>query len=266
MVTWAGVHPEKGQLPNDWDAYWKVVAGGRAPESTDPSETLGNTVAIYDFAIGARFSGMRILGYREFYLEDRSARTFESPWDGIWGLSIRRTGGNSLLNGILYEHIHTIKQGAKYQEGEDDGFDSYYNNSTAYFSGWTHRFQTIGNPLLFGDGVRPGVQNNIVIGHHVGIEGMLSPSLDLDYRIFATYSRNNGAFRVCADAECLGPRVDELTDRIDQWSFLLHLDGALSRSHGLSFILDLALDVGSLYPDNFGVLAGLSWQVLPRNP
>ena len=75
--------------------------------------------------------------------------------------------------------------------------------------------------VLFGDGIRPGVQSNILIAHHVGIEGLLSPSIGLNYRMFGTYSRNYGAFRVCADAECLGERVDERTDRIDQGTRLV---------------------------------------------
>ena len=257
-ATWAGTHPRLGSQPGAFSDFVDILLGGRNDEETVVPSTpaFANQIAAYDFSLDADLGSVDALVYRHFYHEDTPSLAFRNPWDGLWGVRLRRPSSEALVTGFLWEHLVMTRHNAKYSEGEERGEDTYYNHSV-YESGWTYQGRTLGLPLLLPAAGRPGIGNNIVVAHHVGMEGVLPG--DLSYRVLGTYSRNYGAQTVCADAQCTSTR-DERTPRRDQYSLLLALTGPLSERHGIRFNTSIGLDVGALYDDRIGLSAGLSWR------
>lgn len=256
-VQWGGTHPRRGDQAAGFEEWINVVLGQRSIGEDAPGESAGqaNHIATYDFSLSADLGGGRALAYREFYHEDTPSLLFRNPWDGIWGLSLRRDDASALVNAVLWEHLRMTRHNAKFSEGEERGNDRYYHHST-YAGGWVYEGRTLGNPMLTPNRTAPGVANTIVIAQHVALEGALSPHLS--YRLFGTYSRNYGAQGICANADC-SRRVDGRTPRRDQWSFLAAVIGSLSARHGLSYEAAVALDTGEFYEDRVGVRVGLTW-------
>ncbi len=256
FVVWGGEHPRLGKLPSDFRAFLDVVLA-RAGEPGDAPKgevvnALGNTVATYDFGLSVNLPAFRVMAYRQFFIETSPAARFRNPWDGLWGVSVRFKKAG-VLRGLLWEHVNTKRQGSRHDRNEPDGADSYYNNFL-YKSGWVYHGRALGLPLIFGDGVRRGVINNLLVAHHVGAEGVVAGRFA--FKTLLTYSRNYGARDDCNDDGCSGnPTL--LTPRRDQYSFLFEIGGPLSPR--LGFTAALALDVGALYPDNAGLMLGLSW-------
>ncbi len=117
--------------------------------------------------------------------------------------------------------------------------------------------RTLGLPLILPDptGERDGVVNNIIVAHHLGLEGQLTPRLA--YRTLLTYSRNYGARDNCNDNGCFG-EATLITPRRDQVSWLLELYGPLTPH--LDLHAALAFDAGAVHPDQAGLLLGLTWR------
>lgn len=256
-AIWDGTHPVDGELPDGLSHFVKTVLGYR-PDRGDTAEDLGNTVAIYDTGITYEAGPIDGSVYREFYIEDKPALWFRSPWDGLWGVSVHLEDRTLPVHGLVWEHVYTVRQGSRYAQGEDPGADNYYNHSV-YLSGWTYRGRTIGHPLLFSRDDVIGVANNRIVAHHVGLEGSLGPFAD--FRALATYSRNYGAGRVLTrtpNGRLVGRNGQ--TDRRDQYSFLLDVIGRPSVLP-VEARLQLAVDLGERRPEGLGVLAGLTYRI-----
>lgn len=266
-ATWAGTHPEFGDFPDDLDAFRKVFF---AQPSDDPDaepsaggEALGSANGMYDYAITARAWGVDAQVYREFYIETSAGADYRNVWDGLWGVSLDWADGPQLVERVLWEHLYTKRQSAQMENPDSPSFgefgtDVYYSNGV-YRSGWVYRGRTLGMPLMFADGENPGVDNNIVVAHHLGLQGTLA---DVSYRLFGTWSRNYGSRRVCVQPDCLGSGGTEsqvYEPPLHQWSFLAEVTGSLSTELGLSYEAALSLDSGELYDERFGVRLGLSW-------
>ncbi|GIV59902.1 MAG: hypothetical protein KatS3mg043_0991 [Rhodothermaceae bacterium] len=262
-VIWGGTHPDLGRLPSGFRDFVDVVlarAGdrGRAPGG-EVVNALGNTVASYDFGLTVRLPRLHLTAYRQFFIDTSTAARFRNPWDGLWGLSLQWPGRDRLIRKLLWEHVSSKRQGSRYDAGEPDGADNYYNNFL-YRGGWTYYGRTLGLPLFFPDpaGERPGVVNNIVVAHHLGLEGRIARRFA--YRSLFTYSRNYGARDNCGDDGCFGePTL--LTPRRDQVSWLFELRGPLSPT--LDLLAAVAVDAGDVYPTRAGLLLGLSWRPGP---
>lgn len=266
-VTWAGTHPTRGNLPDGFSNFVRVVFGQGAPSDSDAplgeqTNVLGNTVAAYDFAATFAAGGLRGQASRQFYIEDTVGLAFRNVWDGLWSLSLRRAEAGHLVDALLYEHLRMTRQGARFDRGEPRGADSYYNNNF-YRSGWTYRGRTIGTPLLTAGTTVPGVANNIVVAHHVGLAGTVRPHLR--YEALMTYSRNYGASRVCQGTEC-ATRVPNRTARRDRYMLHVMAEGAAPGwPDGLTARLGLAADLGAFTSDRLGLSLSLWWQGLVRH-
>ncbi len=254
-TIWGGTHPARGPLPQDAEAFLRVL-GGRAGGDTAPRQeqngTIGSTEAGYDFGVAVQVGTIDLQASRYFHHTDRPSLLFRNPWDGMWELRAERSSDDHLVHTLVWNHMRVTRHNAKFSEGQERGADSYYNN-VLYRGGWVHRGFTIGSPLLLPNRRGPGVGNNIVVAHHLGLAGTLPAALR--YRLRLTYSRHYGAQGVCADASC-SELVDARSDRTDQYATRL----ALTRDVGdLSIRTAVAADLGSLYPDRLGVEVGLSW-------
>lgn len=271
-VQWAGESRNLGDLPGGWDTFTQVVFARGSKDENAPggeqSNAVGNSVAAYDFSLGLDFPKFHMRAYRLFYLEDKVSTRFRSPWDGIWGLTIKPKN-SSLIQNFLWEHINTKRQDSF--GFEPRGTASYYNNGI-YRTGWTYHRRVIGNPLLLtdGSGNRP-VYNNIIIGHHFGLAGELSENLNytLKYTFTRNYGERNdqiirrlpqeqcGAIRgqICAELRPLS-EVKKLNH-----SFLLELRSYFPSYSKLHYGIMLSADFGELYGDRFGIGLNLEYQL-----
>ena len=254
-TIWGGTHPEIGDLPDGPMTFLRVM-GGRAGDVDAPEieqdGSLGASAAGYDFGLSFDVADTDVLLSRYFHHTDRPSLFFRNPWDGIWGVQIRRPDGQ-LVETLLWNHLRTTRQNAKFDEGEERGEDTYYNNSL-YRSGWTYEGQVLGSPLLLKNNLGPGIANNIVLAHHVGLSGELPGRVD--YQLKVTYSRNYGAQRVCANPTC-GQLEDRRIPRTDQYSAELVVSRTIN---ALTFQTGIGTDTGALYADRVSVLFGFSWK------
>lgn len=247
-TLWAGTHPYLGNLPDDLDDYWNVLLASESyADDAEPSargEAVGSTVGIYDFAAKYSSKGINAMVYRQFYLETGAGAKFRNAWDGLWGVSMGWDSKFELINAFSWEHLYTKRQSSQEHRGDPPfGADSYYNNST-YRSGWTYHGRTIGNPLLFSDGINRGVINNVVIAHQVAIGGRIGK---VSYKAKGIYSRNYGA------------RYRGITARKDQYSFLLATNMSLKKN--IDIKVNLAYDTGDLYDQQIGGQIGILYRL-----
>jgi len=268
-ATWAGTHPEFGDLPDGLGDYWIIITNqaSDAPDAEPGAagEALGSSIAIYDFSASVDLFGIQARAYRQFYIETSAGAQFRNPWDGLWGVSLHWADASQLIEGLLWEHLYTKRQSSQTgdpsldsYDGTRFGHDTYYSNGV-YRSGWVFRGRTLGTPLLFSDGIFPGVDNNIVVAHHMGIRGSVART---DYRAIATWSRNYGSRNVCVQADCRRPEGVEsqvYLPPLTQWSFLVEASYPVSSQYGLILHTATSIDTGELYDDRFGVSVGLSW-------
>lgn len=255
-TIWGGTHPEVGDLPDGPMTFLRVIAGRsgdvQAPE-IEQAGTLGASTAGYDAGLSFKIGNTDVLLSRYFHHTDRPSLFFRNPWDGIWGVRFEREAGQ-LVETILWNHLRTTRQNAKFSEGEERGEDTYYNNSL-YRSGWTYEGQVLGSPLLLKNNRGPGISNNIVLAHHVGLSGQLPHRIS--YLLKLTYSRNYGAQKVCANADCV-ELEDRRIPRTDQYSAKVMFARTLN---ALTFQAGISVDTGALYSDRMSVLLGFSWKV-----
>jgi len=111
--------------------------------------------------------------------------------------------------------------------------------------------------------------NNMIVAHHVGVDGWLTDRFQ--YRALATYSRNYG---VCRDLIITGrcaidsrrPAPPNLETRPrselrrDQYSTLLEGSYLLSERLGIRLFGSLAMDAGDFLGNDAGFMGGISWE------
>jgi hypothetical protein len=264
---WGGTNPLRG--PQEVSLrQWANVAFGlniltrSSQTDEETSQVDANHVGMYDFGVDVDLGGAEGRVYRQFYIEDAPGLWFRNVWDGLWGVSLQ-WDESALVSGVLWEHLRMTRQGSRRDLGEARGADSYYNHFK-YKGGWTYQGRTLGVPLLtpvsetpgLSQGL-PGIGNNIVVAHHLGIEGHLGAGLF--YRALGTYSRNYGAKNVCATPACEDTRRS-FSDRRDQWSVLAEVQGLVPAVDGLSYNAAVAVDTGDFYDERVGVRVGLTWR------
>ena len=258
-AMWGGTseNPNVGRLPQSFSDYLRVVTGSSAdPDSDAPggeiSNTLGNSVAAYEFGASYDFETLSLSATRLFYLEDGVSRRFRSPWDGVWGLNINFKDQTRLLQAITYEHINTRRQDSRSFQAR--GRANYYNHFL-YRSGWSNYGRVNGIPLITYNDETNRIDNNILVGHHLGASGYLNS--DIGYKFFATYTRNYGIVGGKVPPET----IDFPSRRADQYSFLLNMNYRVPGTSSLTVGLSLSTDTGEMYSENIGIMTGLTWNL-----
>lgn len=255
--TWGGTHPRAGRLPQSFSDYLRIITGLGSSSGGSPEEVYnsapGNSLAAYEFHALYRFEGFRLSMTRLFYLEDVVSTRFRSPWDGVWGLNLEREEGG-WLKALTYEHVNTKQQDSR--PDQPSGRQMYYYNFI-YQSGWTHEDRVLGIPLITFDPVQNRPSNNIIVAHHLGVEGQLSPPLR--YRLKASWSRNYGTFekRRYGEGDEDFYSLEEM--RRDNLSLYLGLAWRIPGSDGLTLEMELAGDTGQFYKETVGGMLGLRW-------
>lgn len=264
-VIWGGNSPTLGRLPQSFGDYLRVITGRAASVSSnapgaDIANVIGNSIAAYDFGLTYEQDTYSLSLTRMFYLEDKVSTRFRSPWDGVWGLNLKLKDEHSLVKALTYEHINTKNQDAK--NFELIGRRDYYDHGQYP---WVYENRTIGIPLILFDGNT--ISNNVLVGHHFGIKGEITSKVS--YTGFFTYSRNYGIQHdwvssgdfddsIPKDREDIIPREQF---REDQYSMMLGFDYRPSSVDNITLNLKLSADLGELYEDNFGLMAGFSWLI-----
>lgn len=265
---WGGTSPDHGELPTGLRNFWRIffVVGGDAEADENlpggwDAYMFGDSKGIWDFGATFEHDRYTLLIYRHVPIEDKDGLKLSSPQDGLWGIAIDRLDTGRLIQGIAYEFIYT-----KWQNGPDGpgsratgkgGWDNYYNNGV-YQSGWTHRMQTLGSPLLtpyrgsIGTN-RFRIINNRVVGHHVGTEGFIGP---VRYRTFVTYTRNYGTYHDRERSENF-----QFEGGPEQISGLVELSIDNLPTDQMTLNLSLGLDYGQMYDNSMGILAGIKYQL-----
>lgn len=271
-VQWAGESQDPAvSIPRGWDTFTEVVfARGSKNENApggEQSNAVGNSVAAYDFSLGLFFKHFDMRAYRLFYLEDKVSTRFRSPWDGVWGLTVKPKN-IPLIQNVIWEHINTKRQDSF--DFEPWGTASYYNNFI-YRTGWTYHRRVIGNPLLLSNGaVNRPVYNNIIIGHHFGLTGQLASNFT--YTLKYTFTRNYGIaanqiIQRLPVSECGGGPItcailrplEEVKKR--NQSLLFSIENTLPGNERIRYGLSVAADWGELYGDRLGLGLNLEYRL-----
>jgi len=222
----------------------------------------GDHFGIIDLGLSAEIGAYEVQAYRHFVYEDRDNLKFKSPQDGLFGLEIANTEGTRWIDRLLYEHLYTKWQngpiGPGYSRGGAGGRDDYYNHGI-WRNGWTLYSRTAGTPLLtpHSSEGRPGIGNNRVVGHHLGVAGHAGP---LEYRILATYTRNYGTYD---DRQDLENEADyRFQPPLEQTSFLVETRMLWPSRPWLEVTGAVGVDAGGLYENSIGGRIGLVYHPL----
>ncbi len=265
VALWGGKHPTHGQLPDSFQDYLLVFLGENGGEgSLDPEakNALGNHLGVVEGGAEVLLGDYKVLLYNQVPFEDRSGLGMIRK-DGLRGITIKSNSTTGLFRAFTYQYLSTRHQSgpswlppaAPGEEGKFNhrGNDNFYNNYL-YSDGWTYKGNIIGSPLFhtrgqaeqFGLGgvAGPGVANNRIQAHHIGLEGYLLPSLRVT--TFVTYSRNYGTYqnpyRVDTRREMVANQ--ESNDFVAQWNLMAEVDYQLTPS--LDLVGRLAVDRGEL--------------------
>lgn len=252
-AMWGGTHPTQGRFPQSFSDYLRVITGRSAAEGGPGGEVanvLGNSVAAYDFGLTYEFESFTASLTRLFYLEDKVSTRFRSPWDGVWGLNLYFDEPGSPVQALTYEHINTKQQDAR--SFEAPGRRDYYNHFL-FENGWSYHQRSIGLPLMLYDSEVGAFTNNMIVGHHLGLKGMITESLG--YKTFFTYSRNYGrnGETLPIDEYRLAPL------RTDQYSFYLSFSHSLPGVENINVGLAATGDFGELHEDRIGLMVKVRW-------
>ena len=235
--------------------------GGKNSTSFEQQNALGNHLGSRNLGVDADLKAIKTGIYWQTIIEDSSGREFRNIRDGLWGFYIHSKDKDRLINGFVYEFIHTTDQSGRYNtywslngikypypvsggiQHWVGGDDDYFNNGLYRF-GWTYHNMVIGTPLItspaalkVNDNAGKYIWNNKVICHHIGLEGRYRY---LQYIIFATWSLNYGTNSFPFDPA------------LKQYSFLLQTQVVDKLPWGISAILAFGIDHGELYGNNAG--------------
>ena len=199
--------------------YLRVITGSSAGKDgtlSDRVNVIGNQLGAEKIAIAYNGKGYRIEFRHDIPYDDKSGMIFKNFPDGVNTLCFSFDDKDRWVSDILYEFQYTMYQSGSIQDRDYDeqgriipwhpglnywGGDNYFNNGE-FKNGWTHYGMTVGNPLFYPCGTRdrswsrskpvPGVENNRLKSHHLGLSGKLSKKVP--YRLMATYSLCYGTY------------------------------------------------------------------------
>lgn len=260
-TMWGGIPVRENRgdrLPSSFRDFLRVLFIQGAADDTvingEITNVLGNSIGAYDFSIHFELPFARVMTYRQFYLEDTVSLAFRNGWDGLWGVGVDFKDSR-LVKSILWEHVNTKRQSSK--KTELRGTDNYYNHFI-YESGWTHRGRTLGMPLILTAEGFEGNINNILLGHHLGIEGSVSNVLA--YKMILTYSRNYGAHSILESDTFFRAENARFDSPIHRYAFLFEGSSTIFPEIQLDAFTRIGYDWGDagLGPErNLGLTLGV---------
>jgi len=226
--------------------------------SGDEVYYYGNHLGSWDLQLRYRFDFGSLTAYMQSPWEDGSGIGKLNGWDGVWGLKYESADTDGWVRSALVEYIDFTNQSGPMHwapgdvpgtqvPGQASGADDYYNNFA--YNGWANYGMSLGTPLLKSpvynrDGYMHFTDNR-VRGFHVGIEGILPGGVE--YRLLGGYRTSWGT-----------PFIPAQEKRHDT-SMMLEGAYTFPKVPGLSIKGQIAFDAGSLYGNNFGIMASVSY-------
>ena len=218
-AQWGGNSPLYGPAQITAKNFYRIFMaqnGGDDASLSDQLNVLGNHLGREYFRIDWRASDFTMTLQYDKPFEDNSGMHFQNAPDGIWTMKFSFNNRKALVTDVLYEHIRTTWQSGTVhdrpateeemskQDPNDyyygkiviGGCDNYFGNGE-YRSGWTNCGRIIGLPLIIpnapgSDGVVTSIGSTRVLGHHIGIQGVVMDSVPYIFK--GTYTRNYGKY------------------------------------------------------------------------
>lgn len=254
-AIWGGNNnPQYGNLPSrlsDFSRVFRAVGGDDTAPITEKQLLLGDHLGGWDFGLFLELDAFDMKVYRNFPLESRHNLQLKSFQDALTGINLTFSDPSVLgLKKIAYEFLYTKWQAGPRtgqpgfeNAGSPGGNRNYYNNGV-YKSGWSYFGRTIGNPLFLTRSDNLGIENNRIVGHHLGFLFQLK---SVTWKIKSTYSRNYGTW------------VEPYTPVRNQISYFIGANVPISFESLPNIVLstEIAIDRGDLIGSQNGVLAGL---------
>ena len=187
-----------------------------------------------------------ISAYLDNHFDDFSAMAKLNGWDGLWGVEYK-SNHKQAINGIVIEYLQTTNMSGPLHGlqnsvvGKTGGADNYYNNG--YYPGWAHWGMAIANPLIaspiYNKDGDMSFKYNRVKALHLGWSGDISS----EWRYVAKLSHNR----------TWGTPHRPIPDILENFSTFASFYYTPRKWKGWCFNASLALDMGEIYGDNFGV-------------
>ena len=241
--------PTTVKHPVNFRAFINALISQGTDETDGSSKnTAGNHFGSWIMRLKWHGSNWSVAGRFERYFEDQSMMFVQyGIYDHLLGAGITLPD-NPYLSAVTIEHMSTRDQSgailhdaAKNIPDKMNGMDNYYNHNL--YSGYQHRGQANGNPLLlspiYNDNHSLVFFNNRLTAWHFGLSG--NPLKWLNWRALATFTRNWGSY----DAP--------LDDPTNQQYFLLEASANPSLFKGWQAVVGIGIDKGKLIGNNSGV-------------
>lgn len=191
FAQWAGISPEYGRLPQNFDDYLNVWVGKEGEDDVQGEEAnaLGNHLGSYEVYLNTSLSHYDVQLIYNTIFEDNSGRVLGNTPDGRYGVFIQDQDTDRLkwVNALMYEFYYTRDQSKNTPTG--DGKDNYFNNNL-YRSGWTYHKRILGAPFFILDEDRFRVRHNTLRIHHLGLSG--DAFYYYPYKFLTSYRENYG--------------------------------------------------------------------------
>lgn len=239
--------------------FFKVLLPSGGGNNDGDKYYEGNHVGSWDMSLDYKFApGMVLRGYYQSPWEDGSGIGKLNGFDGVWGIEMRREG-KSALTDVVVEYVDLTNQSGPLHwapadapntgvTGEATGADDYYNNYA--YNGYQVLGMSVGSPFvkspLYNTDGYMRYTDNVMRGFHVGAEGYATPWLT--WRALGSWRKSWGTK--------FFPRVKPVAGT----SLFAELGYVPPRVHDLSLKVQVALDRGSLYGNNFGSMLCVSYK------
>lgn len=263
--------PAKASLSN----YFRVVIGKNAgPDGTgsDRANVIGDQGGAELLKLVYRADDWTLTAQHEIPYADGSGMMLKNFPDGVNTLCFSFKDKERWVSDILYEYAYTLYQSGSINleswreetmgpkpKGTTFGGDNYFNNGE-YRDGWTHFGRTIGYPLFFPrtpdkNGCTPGVSNNRLRAHHLGIGGKFFRKYP--YKLMMTYSMDQGTYSspYVGEKQWQKPWKSVKESHLRQIS--VGLTGEVPFKDSFALTYGVFADKGEVLEDQFGATLGL---------
>ena len=192
-AQWGGESPAIGELPNSFSDFVKVFFSAAGDQDSDLGEqqnVLGNQLGSWRIKYRYALEAGAISVYFQNLFDNTSGLEFNNFPDGVWG-AFWELSESSIIKGVLYEYVQTT-----WLRDNGNGTGDNYFNNFIYRSGWTYFNRVIGLPFITPASEFPGMINNRITSHHLGVRAQVS---NLDIRFMGSYTKNAGLTRIPYD-------------------------------------------------------------------
>lgn len=248
--------------PNAETFFRTLIPGAGGTNLGDQNYYEGNHIGSWDLMGRYRFNnGMELKAYMQSPWEDGSGIGMMNGFDGLYGVEYKSGKTSGWVTGAVVEYLDLMNQGGPLHWAPGDfpdtsikeeatGGDNYYNNYA--YNGYQYYGMSLGSPVLKSpiyniDGYMAFTDTRLR-SVHVGFEG--SPYKNLSYRAKLSFTKSWGT--IFSPVSKTRENTSAMIECVYKWHSL----------PGLDIKGQIAMDRGTLYGDNLGVLLSVSYSGL----